>query len=78
MVNAGSLPEDLALDETAREQVAEVLQALRDVLGADLVGVYLHGSAALGGLRAQSDIDVLAVSARRMAHDEKERLVADS
>jgi streptomycin 3"-adenylyltransferase len=76
MVNAGSLPEDLALDETDREQVAEVLKALRDVLGAELVGAYLHGSAVLGGLRAQSDIDVLAVSARRMTHEEKERLVA--
>jgi streptomycin 3"-adenylyltransferase len=76
MVNAGSLPEDFALDETDREQVAEVLEALRDVLGPDLVGAYLHGSAVLGGLRAQSDIDVLAVSERRMTRPERARLIA--
>jgi len=56
-----SLPEHLALEETDREQIAHVLAALRDALGDELIGAYLHGSAVLGGLRAQSDIDVLAV-----------------
>jgi len=41
----------------------------------DLLGAYLHGSAVLGGLRPRSDIDVIAVSARRTAVDEKRRLV---
>lgn len=41
--------------------VAAVAVALRD-LRSDLVGVYLHGSAVLGGFRpATSDVDVLAV-----------------
>ncbi|WP_435132197.1 aminoglycoside adenylyltransferase domain-containing protein [Actinacidiphila sp. bgisy144] len=39
-------------------EVASALSAVR----ADLVGVYVHGSAALGGFRAaRSDVDVLAV-----------------
>ncbi|WP_195849184.1 aminoglycoside adenylyltransferase domain-containing protein [Arsenicicoccus cauae] len=39
-----------------------VLAALREQLGDDLVGVYVHGSAALGGfVRGRSDLDVLAV-----------------
>ncbi|CAN5130610.1 aminoglycoside adenylyltransferase family protein [soil metagenome] len=71
-----SLPEHLALEETDREQIAHVLAPLRDVLGDELIGAYLHGSSVLGGLRAQSDIDVLAVSARRITRDEKRRIVA--
>ena len=48
---------------------------LRDVLGPDLVGVYQHGSAVLGGLHPRSDLDVLAVSARSTTHAEKQQLV---
>jgi predicted nucleotidyltransferase len=75
MVDAGSLPEDLALEHSDREQIAQVVAALRGVLGDDLIGAYMHGSAVLGGLQAHSDIDVLALSARRMTRYEKERLV---
>jgi streptomycin 3"-adenylyltransferase len=45
------------------------------VLGNDLVGAYLHGSAVLGGLRPESDIDVVVVSTRRTSADEKRRMV---
>jgi streptomycin 3"-adenylyltransferase len=65
----GSLP------AAQRRQVEHVLAALRDVLDADLVGAYLHGSAALGGLRPHSDVDVFAVSRRPTTHAEKQRLV---
>jgi predicted nucleotidyltransferase len=76
MTTAGSMPEHLALEESDREQIAGVVAALRDALGTDLIGAYLHGSAILGGLHKFSDLDVLAVSARRMTRDEKEALVA--
>jgi predicted nucleotidyltransferase len=76
MTRAGSLPEHLALAEEDRKQIAEILVALRDVLGHELIGAYLHGSAVLGGLRAFSDIDVLAVSAQQMTRNEKGRMVA--
>jgi predicted nucleotidyltransferase len=58
-----------------REQVDQLLALLRDVLGPDILGAYLHGSAALGGLRPRSDIDVLAVSRQRTTRAEKGRLV---
>jgi streptomycin 3"-adenylyltransferase len=46
------------------------------VLGPDVVGAYLHGSSALGGLRPYSDLDILVVSRRATTRDEKRRLVA--
>lgn len=58
------------------QQLDAVVAAVRDVLGDDVVGVYLHGSAAQGGLRLTSDLDVIAVSARRLTDDEKQRLAA--
>ena len=48
---------------------------MRDLLGPDAVAAYLFGSAVLGGLRSESDLDVLAVSKRRTSHEEKQRLV---
>lgn len=44
---------------------SRISTALEDVYGSDLVGVYLHGSAALGGfVPSVSDVDILAVVAR--------------
>jgi predicted nucleotidyltransferase len=57
-------------------QVEQLLAAVRDVLGDDLVGAYLHGSAALGGMRPGSDLDVIAVSARRLTDEEKQPLAS--
>ena len=57
-------------------QIDEVVAIVRDVLGPDLVGAYLFGSAVRGGLRPRSDIDVLAVSKRRAADEDRKRLVA--
>lgn len=45
------------------------------MLGAHLLGAYLHGSAVLGGFRPDSDIDVVVVSARRSSADQKRRLI---
>lgn len=60
----------------ANDQIRLVLAAVRDVLGDDVVGAYLHGSAVLGGLRPRSDLDVMVVSRRRTTRQEKRRLVA--
>jgi streptomycin 3"-adenylyltransferase len=50
---------------------------LRDALGPALIGVYLHGSAALGDYDpARSDIDVLAVCAATLEAGERARLGA--
>lgn len=60
----------------ADDQIELLLAAVRDVLGDDVVGAYLHGSAVLGGLRPRSDLDVMVVSRRRTTRHEKQRLVA--
>jgi predicted nucleotidyltransferase len=49
---------------SATRQTSEVVDLVRGVLGDDVVGVYLYGSAVMGGLRWSSDIDVFVVSRR--------------
>jgi streptomycin 3"-adenylyltransferase len=56
-------------------QIAPLVDGVHAVLKEELVGVYLHGSAVLDGLRPHSDIDVIAVSKRRTSSEEKRRLV---
>jgi streptomycin 3"-adenylyltransferase len=56
-------------------QVDDVVALARAVLGDDLVGAYLHGSAVLGQLRPRSDTDVLIVSRRRLTEGERRTLV---
>jgi streptomycin 3"-adenylyltransferase len=58
------------------QQLERVVALVRDVLGTDAVGAYLFGSAVLGGLRPDSDLDVLAISRRPTTLEEKERLAA--
>ena len=57
-------------------QIAAIVAIVRDVLERDLVGAYLFGSAVVGGLKPRSDIDVLAVSTRPAADEDRRRLVA--
>jgi len=62
------------LEPSDREQVDRAVALVRQVLDGDVVGAYLFGSAVQGGLRPESDVDVLVVSRRRTSLDEKERL----
>ncbi|GAV39134.1 streptomycin 3''-adenylyltransferase [Streptomyces acidiscabies] len=51
-------------------------ELLREVVGeGELLGVYLHGSAVLGGLRPRSDIDVLGVVRRSLSARQRRVLV---
>jgi predicted nucleotidyltransferase len=59
----------------ALEQVGIVVRLLGDVLGDAVLGVYLHGSAALGQLHPDSDIDLLAVTSRPTTESERRRLI---
>jgi len=61
--------------EADQQQLGRLLSLVAEVLGPDLVGAYLFGSAVLGGLQPESDIDVLVVARRRTTRPEKERLV---
>ena len=58
-----------------QQQLDRVLTLVRDVLGPDVVGAYLFGSAVLGGLQRESDLDLLVVSRRETRREERERLV---
>ena len=59
----------------AEKQVSECLNMLKDVLGKDLLGVYLYGSAVVGGLQKYSDIDLFVVIDRATTHEEKVKLI---
>jgi predicted nucleotidyltransferase len=52
-------------------QVGAVVRITRDVLDARVIGAYLHGSAALGGLKPTSDLDILAVLREPTTFDER-------
>jgi predicted nucleotidyltransferase len=67
------------LDEPSTAYVRQVTRRLEDVLGADLVGVYLHGSGTLGGFTAQgSDVDLITVSSRKLTRSHKATLAKTS
>ncbi len=57
------------------EQLRGVLNLLQETIGEDLIGVYLFGSAVLGGLKPSSDLDLMAVSERSTTIEEKRTLV---
>ena len=63
------------LNTETEEQIAQCLNLLKDVLGKDLLGVYLYGSAIVGGLQKHSDIDLFVVSDRSTTYEEKIKLV---
>ncbi len=63
------------LADADRQQLDRVVALVRDVLGQDAVGAYLFGSAVLGGLRPESDLDVLAVATRHTTREQKQALV---
>src|SRR5918992_221181 len=56
-------------------QTDAIVRIVRDVLGTDVIGAYLHGSAVLGGLHADSDTDVLVMSRRHTTAGERRELV---
>jgi predicted nucleotidyltransferase len=64
------------MDPADGEQVDRVVALAREVLGPDLAAVYLHGSATRGGLRHRSDLDLLALSRRRLT-ERRRRLLVD-
>ncbi len=57
-------------------EASEALSILRTCFGTSLLGVYLHGSAVTGGLRPNSDVDLLAIVDRPTTHMDRERLLA--
>lgn len=63
--------------DDVRLRIVGLVDALQDLLGANLVGVYLHGSLVLGCFNpARSDIDLLVVTRRRVASESRGPLAA--
>jgi streptomycin 3"-adenylyltransferase len=62
------------IEPAERAQIDRALACVGAVLGDDVVGTYLFGSAVLGGLKPRSDLDVMVVSNRPMSLEEKVRL----
>jgi predicted nucleotidyltransferase len=58
-----------------QRQLDQIVGLVREVLGPDVLGAYLFGSATLGELRPRSDVDVLVLSNRPTTRTEKQRLV---
>ncbi len=49
---------------TIPTEALQALEVLKALLGSELAGVWLHGSAVRGGLRRDSDVDILAAVSR--------------
>jgi streptomycin 3"-adenylyltransferase len=65
----------LPLDASSSAQIEAVVGLVHRVLGADAVGGYLGGSAVLGGLQPDSDLDILVVAGRRLTSDERRAMI---
>lgn len=67
---------DRTTKPTLPPQALQAVEAVRDLLGDQVTGAYLFGSAVAGGLRANSDVDVLVVVNRPLPRTSREQLVA--
>jgi len=64
---------DLSEQDIPKESL-QALEVLQESLGSYLVGVYLYGSAVMGGLRPNSDVDILAVTNQRLPENVRKDL----
>jgi streptomycin 3"-adenylyltransferase len=58
------------------DQTRAVAAVVGEVLGTAVLGLYRYGSAEVGGLRPESDLDLFGVIARRTTKGERRALVA--
>ncbi len=64
-----------AIPATDEEQIAAVVGIVRDVLGDNVLGIYLHGSTGTGRTRPTSDLDILVVIRDPTTVDQRRALV---
>lgn len=65
----------LVHEPRSSEQIVAAIEIVREVLGDAAVAAYLFGSAVAGGLRPDSDLDVLVVSARSLTGGERSAII---
>ena len=63
------------LDDGTQHQIDSCINLFKNILGEDLRGIYLYGSAVTNGLQRYSDIDLLVVSDRNITNSDREELV---
>lgn len=61
-------------NEQIPKEAWNALRIAKNVLGSKLIGVYLYGSSVNGGLRINSDVDVLAVVNQRLSKTTRKKL----
>lgn len=59
-----------------QNQIAASIELLQSLLGSSLLGVYLYGSAVVGGLQKYSDLDLFVVTNRKTTKQEKTELIS--
>jgi len=64
-------------NDNITQQLEESLALLKSDFDANLLGVYLYGSALVGGLQKYSDIDLFVIINRAMTMPEKARLATE-
>lgn len=65
------------IPQNVKTALDKFVNALRSSLGRELVGIYLHGSLAMGGFNpVSSDIDILVVAKTAVSLDKKQSLGA--
>lgn len=57
------------------DQLQQIVRLTGDTLRSNALGIYLHGSAAQGGLKPASDIDIMVVSEQSLTDRERRALV---
>lgn len=65
----------MEIDAISEQSEAAIGAVRRGLVHARIIGVYLYGSAVAGGLRPDSDLDLLVLTDRRLKPDEKARVV---
>nr|WP_188262918.1 aminoglycoside adenylyltransferase family protein [Azospirillum tabaci] len=65
----------LAHEPRSCEQTVAAAAVVRDVLGDAASAAYLYGSAVAGGLRPNSDLDILVVTDRSLSDDERVAII---
>lgn len=62
--------------ESPNSQLQAALALVQKILSLDVQALYLHGSAVAGGLRPQSDLDILAVVDVPLSDEQRQDLIA--
>lgn len=62
-------------DVKVPKEAVHALDSIKELLCNSVIGVYLYGSAVMGGLRNNSDVDVLVITNRSLSETDRRKLV---